>query len=110
MLGEEQIAKLLAGASSMDAAVRALVDEANRAGGRDNITALAFRLEDAAAPAGVSREDATLIGATAEEAGLTDDRGAPPGRRARRPSSAANAATRSRGAAACGPSPRSSPP
>jgi protein phosphatase len=71
MLGEEQIAKLLAGASSMDAAVRALVDEANRAGGRDNITALAFQLEDAAAPAGVSREDATLVGATAEEAGLT---------------------------------------
>ena len=71
MLGEEQIAKLLAGATSMDAAVRALVDEANRAGGRDNITALAFQLEDAAAPAGVSREDATLIGATAEEAGLT---------------------------------------
>src|ERR1044071_6929570 len=50
MLGEEQIASLLAGATSMDAAVRALVDEANRAGGRDNITALAFRLEDAAAP------------------------------------------------------------
>ena len=48
MLGDEQIARLLAGATSMDAAVRALVDEANRAGGRDNITALAFRLEDAA--------------------------------------------------------------
>ena len=32
------------------AAVRALVDEANRAGGRDNITVVAFRLEDAAAP------------------------------------------------------------
>jgi PPM family protein phosphatase len=71
MLGEEQIAKLLSGATSMEAATRALVDEANHAGGRDNITALAFRLEDAAAPAGVSREDATLIGATAEEAGLT---------------------------------------
>jgi serine/threonine protein phosphatase PrpC len=71
MLGEEQIAKLLSGATSMEAATRGLVDEANRAGGRDNITALAFRLEDAAAPAGVSREDATLIGATAEEAGLT---------------------------------------
>ena len=71
MLGEEQIAKLLAAATSMEAATRALVDEANHAGGRDNITALAFRLEDAAAPAGESREDATLIGATAEEAGLT---------------------------------------
>ncbi len=70
MLGEEQIAKLLAGATSMGAAVRALVDEANRAGGRDNITALAFRLEDAAAPQ-QSHEDATLIGSTAAEAGLT---------------------------------------
>jgi protein phosphatase len=70
MLDEEQIAKLLAGASSMSAAVRALVDEANRAGGRDNITALAFRLEDAAAPQ-QSHEDATLIGSTAAEAGLT---------------------------------------
>src|SRR3954447_3928445 len=69
MLGEEQIAKLLAGATSMSAAVRALVDEANRAGGRDNITALAFRLEDAAAPQ-QSHEDATLIGSTAAEAGL----------------------------------------
>jgi serine/threonine protein phosphatase PrpC len=70
MLGEEQIAKLLRGASSMSAAVRALVDEANRAGGRDNITALAFQLEDAAAPR-QSHEDATLIGSTAAESGLT---------------------------------------
>jgi protein phosphatase len=71
MLGEEQIASLLSAATSMEAATRALVDEANRAGGRDNITALAFRVEDAAAPAGESRENATLIGATAKEAGLT---------------------------------------
>jgi protein phosphatase len=70
MLDEEKIAKLLAGATSMDAAVRALVDEANRAGGRDNITALAFRLEDAAAPQR-RPEGATLIGPAAEEAGLT---------------------------------------
>jgi len=70
MLGEEQIAELLSGASSLDAAVRALVDEANRAGGRDNITALAFRLEDAASPR-QSHEDATLIGTAAEQAGLT---------------------------------------
>ncbi|HEY5976996.1 MAG TPA: Stp1/IreP family PP2C-type Ser/Thr phosphatase [Solirubrobacterales bacterium] len=70
MLGEEQIASLLVGATSMDAAVRALIDEANRAGGRDNITALAFRLEDSAAP----KDDphgATLVGPSAEEAGLT---------------------------------------
>jgi protein phosphatase len=70
MLGEAQIGKLLTRASSMSAAVRALVDEANRAGGRDNITVLAFRLEDAAAPQR-RPEGATLVGPSAEEAGLT---------------------------------------
>jgi protein phosphatase len=70
MLGEAQIGKLLSRATSMSAAVRALVDEANRAGGRDNITVLAFRLEDAAAPQR-QPEGATLIGPSAEEAGLT---------------------------------------
>jgi protein phosphatase len=70
MLGDEQIGQLLSRATSMEAAVRALVDEANRAGGRDNITVIAFRLGDAAdAPAGV--EGATLVGSSAEEAGLT---------------------------------------
>ncbi|MGE5281577.1 MAG: Stp1/IreP family PP2C-type Ser/Thr phosphatase [Chloroflexota bacterium] len=74
MLGEDQIRKLVAGASSMEAAARALVDEANRAGGRDNITVLAFRLEDAAAAQRrpTSQADSpTLVGAAAEEAGFT---------------------------------------
>ncbi len=79
MLGDEQIARLLGRATSMQSAVRALVDEANRAGGRDNITVVAFRLEDAAAPAGGGEgggsagapEGATLIGDSAAEAGLT---------------------------------------
>lgn len=70
MLGDDHIARLLGRASSMDSAVRALVDEANRAGGRDNITVIAFRLGDAAAPAR-EPEGATLIGPSAEEAGLT---------------------------------------
>jgi serine/threonine protein phosphatase PrpC len=78
MLDDEQIARLLSRASSMDSAVRALVDEANRAGGRDNITVVVFRLADAeaapsdpeaAVPSG--SEGATLIGSSAEEAGLT---------------------------------------
>jgi protein phosphatase len=76
MLDDEHIARLLTRASSMQAAVRSLVDEANRAGGRDNITVVAFRLEDAAAPVqaaatGPGSDDATLVGAAAEEAGLT---------------------------------------
>jgi len=70
MLGDEQIGQLLARATSMQAAVRALVDEANRAGGRDNITVIAFRLGDPTAPEGTP-EGATLIGSSAEEAGLT---------------------------------------
>jgi len=76
MLDDEQISRVLARATSLSAAVRALVDEANRAGGRDNITVVAFRLEDTAAPAagnprGGPDEGATLIGASAEEAGLS---------------------------------------
>ena len=76
MLDDEKIAHLLGRATSLQSAVRALVDEANRAGGRDNITVVAFRLEDTAAPApgnpGVGPDEgATLIGSEAEEAGLT---------------------------------------
>jgi PPM family protein phosphatase len=70
MLDDPRIGRILGGATSMAAAVRALVDEANRAGGRDNITAIAFRLEDSAAPAR-EPEGATLIGPSAEEGGLT---------------------------------------
>jgi PPM family protein phosphatase len=71
MVDEERIAAVLAAAGSMREAVRTLVDEANGAGGRDNITALAFRLEDAAAPLRDPAGDATLVGVAAEEAGLT---------------------------------------
>jgi len=76
MLDDEQIAHILTRATSLSAAVRALVDEANRAGGRDNITVVAFRVEDTAAPAAANPgagpdEGATLIGTSAEEAGLT---------------------------------------
>ncbi|HEU4706753.1 MAG TPA: Stp1/IreP family PP2C-type Ser/Thr phosphatase [Solirubrobacterales bacterium] len=77
MLDDERIARALSRATSLQSAVRALVDEANRAGGRDNITVVAFRLEDAAAVArdegapATPAEGATLIGAEAEGAGLS---------------------------------------
>jgi serine/threonine protein phosphatase PrpC len=70
MLDDDHIERLLARATSMASAVRALVDEANRAGGRDNISVIAFRVVDAAEPA-LDSEGATLIGTTAEDAGLT---------------------------------------
>jgi PPM family protein phosphatase len=74
MLDDEKIAHILARATSLQSAVRALVDEANRAGGRDNITAVLFRLEDedsADGAAAATREGATLIGGDAEAAGLS---------------------------------------
>jgi protein phosphatase len=76
MLDDDDIARILGRATSLQAAVRALVDEANRAGGRDNITVVAFRLEDTAAPAAANpgvrpEEGATLIGDSAEAEGLT---------------------------------------
>jgi protein phosphatase len=71
MVDEAEIARVLGSAGSMKAAVDQLVDDANHAGGRDNITALAFRLEDAAAPRRAEPEGSTLIGPSAEEAGLT---------------------------------------
>jgi PPM family protein phosphatase len=76
MLDDEHIERLLARATSMQNAVRALIDEANRAGGRDNISVIAFKVVDAAepsleAPVTDGSEGATLIGSTAEEAGLT---------------------------------------
>lgn len=50
MLGDDRIKELLIGSTSLDAASRALVDEANRAGGRDNITVVLFQVEDPAEP------------------------------------------------------------
>jgi protein phosphatase len=77
MLDDEKIARLLIRATSLPSAVRALVDEANRAGGRDNITVVAFRLEHAEAGEGAGartparNEGATLIAGEAEAAGLS---------------------------------------
>ena len=46
MLNDERIRELVNGATSLEAAVKTLVDEANRAGGRDNITVSIFQVED----------------------------------------------------------------
>jgi len=69
MIGEERIAQILRSSTSLDAAVRALVDEANQAGGRDNITAVAFKLEEVGAPV-PEPEHPTLVGPSAEAEGL----------------------------------------
>ena len=71
MLSDEEIGAVLRAHADLRQAVRELIRGANEAGGRDNVTAVAFRLEDAAAPAREVPEGATLIGPSAEEEGLT---------------------------------------
>jgi PPM family protein phosphatase len=72
MVSDEQIREILTGSKNLRAAVNKLVEAANRGGGRDNITAVAFRLADAEAEQGEA--EATLISRTAEHAGLTGER------------------------------------
>ena len=69
MVKEPQIREVLAAGGSLEEIAAELVRRANEAGGRDNITVVAFRVEAADAPA--EPEDATLIGPTAETSGLT---------------------------------------
>jgi serine/threonine protein phosphatase PrpC len=70
MVKEDRMAAILADSSSLEEAATRLVAEANQAGGRDNITVVAFRVDDAEAP--VEADDhLTLVGPAAEEAGLT---------------------------------------
>ncbi|HEY7121205.1 MAG TPA: hypothetical protein VH329_01480, partial [Solirubrobacterales bacterium] len=71
MVSDEEIQQILVDSRSLRAAVNRLVDAANRGGGRDNITAVAFRVADADAK---EDEGATLISRTAEGAGLTRER------------------------------------
>jgi len=75
MVGDEQIKRILSESRNLRSAVARLVEAANSSGGRDNITAVAFRV----AERGEGRSDrggegATLIGRTAEQAGLTGER------------------------------------
>lgn len=68
MVGEEQIREILCDAKTLKSAVSKLIDAANANGGRDNITAVAFRVEEEGE---ATNEGATLVGAAAEQAGLT---------------------------------------
>ena len=72
MVSDDQIRNILLNSRSLRSAVNRLVEAANRGGGRDNITAVAFRLADAEAKE--AEEGATLISRTAESAGLTRER------------------------------------
>jgi PPM family protein phosphatase len=62
MISEEAIARVLASVESLPEAARVLIAEANKAGGRDNITVVLFRVEEVGAAAGApATEEATMI-------------------------------------------------
>ncbi len=69
MISEDAIAQILSTAGSLDAGAKELIAAANENGGRDNITVILFRLEDADADADDSDtlgDDATIAGVSAE--------------------------------------------
>jgi PPM family protein phosphatase len=49
MVSEERVAEVLSSSETLSKAADALIDEANEAGGRDNITVVLFRLEEVSA-------------------------------------------------------------
>jgi protein phosphatase len=71
MVSDDEIRTILGEARSLRQGVARLVDAANARGGRDNITAVAFRLAEEGEE---EDEGATLISRTAEQAGLTAER------------------------------------
>jgi PPM family protein phosphatase len=81
MVREERVREIAAGAGSLGEMVDALVDEANRAGGRDNITVVAFRVggEEAAgvAPDETAMDLRATAAATAEHDRATPAEGFP---------------------------------
>jgi PPM family protein phosphatase len=72
MISEQRIAEILTRSATLDTAVSKLIAEANERGGRDNVTVVAFRLEEEGAA--VADAQPTLVGPAAEEAGLTAER------------------------------------
>jgi PPM family protein phosphatase len=86
MVPEERISEVLGSAANLRDAADRLIDEANDAGGRDNITVVLFRLEEVGADGQV--EEPTIVGGpapssissprgtSADAAPATDDRAA----------------------------------
>ena len=60
MISEERVKEVLNSSDTLDHAADQLIEEANEAGGRDNITVVLFRLEEAAVD-GV-KEEQTVVG------------------------------------------------
>jgi serine/threonine protein phosphatase PrpC len=69
MISEDAIAEILSSSGSLEEAAKQLIDGANENGGRDNITVILFRLEDAGGEDGASDtlgDQATMAGVSAD--------------------------------------------
>ncbi len=81
MIGDEKIRDILMSATTLDAAARTLVDEANRAGGRDNITVIVFQVEDPASPLPRDDQPTAIRSGASRRAGQRDRQTVRPRRR-----------------------------
>ena len=61
MISEDRVTEVLAGSQPLEAAAQGLIDEANRAGGRDNITVVLVRLEEVEIGADGTRDHPTAV-------------------------------------------------
>jgi protein phosphatase len=69
MVSEERMEEILASSDSLKTAAEALIDEANAAGGRDNITVVLFRVEEIEGANDGVVDQPTMVGAPVVAAG-----------------------------------------
>ena len=65
MVSEDRVEEILASSDSLKTAAQALIDEANAAGGRDNITVVLFRIEEVEGTGDGVVDQPTMVGAPA---------------------------------------------
>ena len=71
MVSEDQVADILRASGSLEKAARTLIDAANHAGGRDNITVVLFRLGDDDGTAAVAADDPDTLSGRETEVALS---------------------------------------
>ncbi|MBW3607957.1 MAG: Stp1/IreP family PP2C-type Ser/Thr phosphatase [Actinobacteria bacterium] len=74
MVSEAQVADILRAARTLPDAGHALIDAANQAGGRDNITVVLFRLEEVGGGGDLAREQPTSAGGASAPMSTADVR------------------------------------
>jgi protein phosphatase len=77
MISEDAVAQVLGSTESLSDAAKALIAQANEAGGRDNITVVLFRVEEVGAPRAraAATEEPTMVGEPPPPAAAADSTG-----------------------------------